>query len=303
MSISQMIETLPHIGETLSLLTAVAWAFAVILFKKSGETVHPVALNLYKNILAMILVLPTIPLFGETLFRSIPTNEYLLLLASGALGIGVADTLFFKSLNLLGAGLVAIVDCLYSPFIIGLSLVWLGDSLTVWQVVGVIMIISAVMTATSKKGSGKITRRNLWLGILFGVLAMATMAVGIVMIKPLLNRSPLLWVTEVRMVGGVMVLAVVLALHRKRRAIIGTIITTKGWRYTLSGSFVGAYLSMILWLAGMKYTYTSIAAAVSQTSNIFIFILAAVFLHEPINRQRMAGIILGVAGVLLVTFA
>src|SRR4030042_3975119 len=128
-----MNSAVPYLGETLALLTAVAWAIAVISCKRSGETVHPIALNVFKNILALVLFLPTLPLFGESFFHDAPTGDYLLLLASGALGIGLADTLYFMSLNRLGAGLSAIVDCTYSPFVIALSIVWLGESLNLWQ--------------------------------------------------------------------------------------------------------------------------------------------------------------------------
>jgi drug/metabolite transporter (DMT)-like permease len=114
--------SIPYLGEMLALLTAITWSFGVILFKKSGETVHPIALNLFKNILAMTLLLPTMYLFGETLILPAPKKDYLLLLISGALGIGICDTLFFKSLNLVGAGMSAIIDCLYSPLTIGLSM-------------------------------------------------------------------------------------------------------------------------------------------------------------------------------------
>ncbi len=294
--------TFPYLGETMALGAAVAWAGAVILFKKSGEKVHPVGLNLFKDILAAALFLPTLYLMGETLFHPASVNDYLLLFISGVLGIGISDTFFFLCLNRLGAGLTAIVDCLYSPFIIGLSMVWLGETMTVGQIIGAIMIISAVLTVTSKKGSAHLSRLDLFLGITYGALAMATMAVGIVMIKPLLNRSPLLWVTEIRLAAGILVLLIFLAFHPRRRPIIRSIGSVRQWGYTFWGSFLGAYLSMIMWIAGMKFTKASIAAALNQANNVFIFILAAWFLKEAINRQRLLGIVLGVGGSLLVMF-
>lgn len=285
----------------LALATAIVWAFAVILFRKSGETVHPVALNLFKNLLGAALILPTIWLMGGVLLRPVPASEYLLLMGSGALGIGIADTLFFMCLNRLGAGLTAVVDCLYSPFIISLSVLWLGERMTGWQIVGAVMIVAGVLMATVERPQGSISRRNLALGILWGVLAMGGMAVGIVMIKPLLERSPLLWVTEVRLVASIAVLGIVLLVHPSRRAIVGSTFSSRGWVYTVSGSLMGAYLAMVLWLGGMKYTQASIAAALNQTSNIFVFVFAALLLREPINVQRVVAIVLAVAGAMLVT--
>ena len=291
-----------YLGETFALLTAIAWGLAVILFKKSGESVHPIALNTYKNILAFALFFLTMLILGETLIRPVPANDYWLLILSGALGIGVADTFFFKCLNLIGAGMTAIVDCLYSPFIISLSILWIGESFSLIQVVGVVLVISAVLAATHKKGRGKVSRRDFFIGLLYGVMGMATMAVGIVMIKPLLNQSPLLWATEVRLVGGLIILLLVFLFHPQRKRIAVSAISSKGWLYTLSGSFLGAYVAMILWLAGMKYTQASTAAALNQTSNIFIFIFAALFLREPLNIIKCVSIALAVIGVLLITF-
>jgi drug/metabolite transporter (DMT)-like permease len=52
----------------------------------------------------------------------------------------------------------------------------------------------------------------------------------------------------------------------------------------------------------MKFTQASVAAALNQTSNIFVFMLAGMLLHEPINLPRTIGIVLGVSGAYLVTF-
>ncbi len=291
-----------YLGEAMALLTAVTWASAVIMFKKSGETVHPIGLNVFKGILASLLLIPTSWAFGESLLRPAPMTDYLLLLASGALGIGIADTLFFKSLNILGAGLSAIVDCLYAPFIIALSIIWIGESLSLWQIVGTIMIVSAVLTATGERKGRTATRREILLGVMWGVLAMATMAVGIVMIKPLLDRSPLIWATEWRIVGGFAVLLIVLIFHPARKTILNSIRIPGRIVYTVTGSFVGGYMAMIFWLAGMKYIQASTASALNQTSNIFVFIFAAIFLKEPITPLRLAGIVLGVGGLFRVTF-
>lgn len=297
-----MLFSFPHLGETLSLACAFVWAIAIILFKKSGESVPPLGLNLFKNIVGLLLLVPTIIILRQALIVKAPLADYLLLLASGVIGIGLADTLFFKSLNLIGAGLSAIVDCLYSPFVIGLSILFLGENMSGLQMVGVLLIISAILAISLQKNIKSISRRDFIWGILLGVFSIALMAIGIVMVKPLLNRSPVLWVVMVRLLAGCISLGLIILFCSDCKKITASLLSIKNWRFMLPGSFLGAFLALILWIAGMKYTQASTASALNQTSSIFVFVLAAIFLKEPINRIRVIGIVLAFAGVIMVCF-
>jgi len=297
-----MFSHLPHLGEILSLLCAIIWASAVILFKKSGEKVTPLGLNLFKNVLALVLLVPTSLVLGITLAPQTSLFDFSLIIVSGILGIALSDTLFFKSLNLLGAELSAIVDCLYSPFIIILSVLFLHENMNGLQIFGVLLIVSAVLTVSRKENRKNISRKDLSLGILFGVLAMALVAVGIVMIKPLLNHTSLIWVVEVRLLAGCLGLGIFILFHPRRQNIVSSLLSMRNWQYMLPGSFLGAYLSSVIWMGGMKYTQASISSALNQTSNIFISILAAIILKEPVNLLRVIAIILAFVGVVIVSF-
>ncbi|MCK7483443.1 MAG: EamA family transporter [Candidatus Moduliflexus flocculans] len=103
------------LGEILAAASGLVWAVAVVLFRVSGRRIHPLGLNLGKNLLAVAFILPTLLVLGEPLFPAVPAANVGLLLLSGVLGIAVSDTLFFHALNRLGASLTAIVDCFYSP--------------------------------------------------------------------------------------------------------------------------------------------------------------------------------------------
>jgi len=293
---------LPYLGEALSILTAIVWAFAVTLFKKSGESVHPLALNAFKNLLAIILLAFTIWALGQRLLFPAPAATYTILILSGAIGIGIGDTLFFKSLNLLGAGLTGIVVCLYSPFIILFSFLWLNETLTIVQLFGAMLIVSAILITSVRHRVSHITATIIVRGILYGLIASAAMAIGVVLMKPLLGVYPVVWVAEIRLLGGMIVLVLVLLFHSRRKSILDSLLRTRNWQYTLSGSFFGAYLAMIIWIAGIKYTQASIASALNQTSTIFIFIFAGLILKEPITLRRAFGIILAFAGAFLVSF-
>ena len=194
------------------------------------------------------------------------------------------------------------MDCLYSPSVIFFSILLLGESLTAWQLVGVMMILSAVLSILVERHDVVADRRRVIMGVVWGVLAMVTTALGIVIVKPLLGRSPLFWATEVRLIGGLIVLALVLVFLPSRWAVLKSVVTRRKWPYTVAGSLLGAYVAMVLWLAGMKFAQASTAAALNQTSNIFVFIFAAFVLKEKITKVRLAAITLGIAGAFVVTF-
>src|SRR5688572_14240806 len=105
-------------AELLALLTALLWALGVILFKKSVAVVPPFAVSVFKNTVAFALLLISVLALGQTHTLSIPSKHLLLIVASGIIGIGISDTLFLMMLNRLGASRSALVDCLYSPFVI-----------------------------------------------------------------------------------------------------------------------------------------------------------------------------------------
>jgi drug/metabolite transporter (DMT)-like permease len=291
-----------YFGESMAFLTAIIWAFATIMFKKSGETVHPIMLNLFKDVLGFVLLIPTAFILGQELLHSVPLADYILLLASGVIGIGIADTFYFMSLNRMPAGLIAIIACLYSPFVIALSVIFLGETLTVLQISGAVMIVLAVLTGVTRKGLKDTTTRDLVIGITFGVIAVGANASGIVMIKHLLEHSPLLWVTVTRLLAGIVSLSLILLVFPNRRKIVRSIHSVGSWKYTLTGSFFATYLAMVLWLAGMKYAQASIASALNQTSNLFVFLFAFLILKEGIDTRRTVGILMGVAGAVLVSF-
>ncbi len=126
-------------GEFFALSSALVWALAVILFRRSGETLPAFELNLFKNLFGLVLMVPTILLVEGLELPDYTSIELLLVFLSGLLGIAVADTWYLKALNMMGASRTGIVSSLFSPFVIFLSAVFLGERLVSWQWLGFIL--------------------------------------------------------------------------------------------------------------------------------------------------------------------
>lgn len=289
-------------GEIFALAAAIFWALAVILFKRAGETVPPFTLNLFRAVVSTALTVTTLLCLGEKLWNAASLADYLILFASGIIAIAISDTLFHRSLNLVGAGISAIVDCLYSPLTVLLAFVILGEHLSLWQFVGMGLVLSGVLAAARHRPPPWATKRDLFWGVIWGILAMATLALGIVIAKPVLDRSGVIWATAVRQVGCLGVMLPLAAASPRRKEILGVFRPRRVWRMMLPGAVLGSYLSLICWIAGMKYTQVSVAAIINQSSTVFVLILAAIFLGEPFTRRKLIASAVAIAGIVLVTF-
>jgi uncharacterized membrane protein len=296
-------QPMPYLGEILALLAPVSWSTAVILFRKTGRHVPPLTLNLFKNALAVVLFAITAMALRQDVLRDERLSHYALLLASGAIGIGLSDLFFFMTLNRVGAGLQAIINTTYSPAIIALSVLFLGERLSLGQSVGVAFILVAVLSVSWMRGPRRqFSRRTLVTGVLFGVAASVTQAVSIVMIKPLLEVSPLMWSNAWRLVGGLATSSLLIWVFPSQRRGLLTLRKVEVWPVMIPAAVIGTYVSLIFWLGGMKYTQASTASALNQTATLWTFALAAIVLKEPVTWIRVAGLAAGFGGVILVTF-
>jgi drug/metabolite transporter (DMT)-like permease len=294
----------PHAGEVYSATCAFLWAVAVILFRKSGEKVTPVVLNLFKDVTGLILLCTTMLILSVEFFPAAQTAEdWIILLISGVIGIGIADTIFFASLNRLGAGRSAIVDCLYSPFVILCSLVHLDESFGPLLIVALALMVGAIFIGTWQPEKDKPEDvRQIRIGIILGVVSMACMAIGISMAKPVLDRADPWWACTVRMVSGTVFLAVIVAFTKHRKELKRVFIPSSLWKVTVPAAVTGAYLAVFFWIAGMKYTETTTASVLNQSSNVFVIFLATLFLKERLTVRKLIAICMGFAGGVIATF-
>ncbi len=288
-------------GKIMALLCAVVWAGAVILFKLAGDRIRPLALNLYKTALTVVLLFPALLLLKIPLVpAAVPGKHWLAVAASGILGIAVSDTLFFACLNRLGAGMTAIVDALYAPFVMAATWLVLLQRPRLEQIGGALLVIAAVLVVAYRKSGSPLPTRRFMSGIFFGVAAMAIMAVSIVLMQPVLSGVPVLWVTELRMLSALAVLLAMFAWQKDRRKLLAPLWEKGSRLYAFWGALLGNLISMTLWVGAFKFTSVNSAAVLNQTNTVFVVILACVFLKETFTRRRLLATALAIAGSLLV---
>ena len=301
----------PLLGETCALLAALNWALALVLFKRSGESMQPLSLSLFKNVVAGVLLAATLPMVailmpdvgeGMASLRTLSSWDLLILVVSGIIGIAIADTILFYSLNMIGVGLLTIMECAYTPSVIFFAWLFLAETIGTRHYVGGGLVLFGVFLSSKHAPPPGRTRATLLWGMFLGALSVSMMAFGIVIAKSILARTSVLSATMIRLIGGTLVLGVLLALSPKRSAYYSVFRPSASWRVCIPASILGTYFAMIFWIAGYKFTEAGIAAILNQTSTILALIFAAVILKEPFTRRKTTAAALALAGLAVIAF-
>lgn len=286
-------------GDIYAVLTAVSWSVAVVFFKLSGLHLPAIPLKIFQNTLSILLFVLTVLLLGEPLLLEVSSAEWIRIFVSAIIGITLGDTFYVAAINRLGAAFQAIVDGLYSPFVILLSLLFFNESISAQVYLGGAMIISAIILAHLNIHRSNIPKAQLLSGIGYAVLSQLAMASCVVLVKDLLTTQPLITLTLHRFIYGTLIL-IAYQFWRERKLNLRHFLPRGGWRVLVPGTILGPYLATLLWFAGFKYTLAGKAAIYNQLSTILIVILAAIFLHERLTWNRVVAIALAVAGGLVV---
>jgi len=254
-------------------------------------------------VLGFSLLLPTLAIVEGPVLPDFPWPDVGIALVSGYLGIAVADTWYLRALHLMGASRTGIVASLLSPFVILLSVLFLGERLLGWQLLGFALVMAGILLVTWRDSRRSVDAEQVRRGVLYGAGAMFLMAVGIVMVKEILETRSFLWTTEIRLAGGLAGMFAVVALRGKFSEVRRNYSQPLPWKTITLASFLAAYVSMMMWLAGYKLIPASEASILNESANAWIVLLAWLMLGESLDARKLAGLALtssGVAVMLLV---
>ncbi|MCS6858125.1 MAG: DMT family transporter, partial [Sandaracinaceae bacterium] len=193
---------------------------------------------------------------------------------------------------------IAAADCAYAPTVVLLSALVLGEPLSLGVLLGTPLVVAGLFWASQpeKRTPSRVEPIGL-LGVLGGVVLTA---VGVIIAKPALERSNLIEATTLRLASGALPIAMVEIFgQRKAWARLAGLLAPRTGIRLLVGSVFGTYLSMLLWLGGMKYTSASRAAILNQMGAVFLLVISRL-IGEKIPLRKWLGAGIAVLGALCV---
>ncbi len=288
-------------GELAALSAAFLWAVAALLFEQIGRRVHSLEINLLKGIIASILFGITLAVIGG-FGTQIPLPFLLLLIASGALGIGVGDTAYFETLQCLGVRRSLLLSVLAPPMAAILGLIFLQETLSLTSWLGIFITIAGVAWVISEQTPADSGRTcALRRGVIFGLVFALCQAGGGVISRHVFSQTTIspLESAFIRLLSGVAILIVWLA-FRRQKVLTWAREKSAGRIFALlmTVSVFGTFIAIWLQQVSFKFTDVAVAQTLLATSPLFGLLISALR-GEKTSLRAVLGAVIATLGISL----
>ena len=295
------------VGEIAALAGAFTWALTTVLVKGPVSRMGAIAVNTIRTwvgafvFLAILLATGGI---GELL--ATPPQTALLLALAIIVGLGIGDTLYFESVQLIGVSRALPISGTYPLPTFAITALWLGETIKPAYILGTALIVLAVyLTARPDKhckliGGLARNKAEFRRGILLSIVAALLWAGSTAVLKFAVGETDLVVANTIRLPAAGLVL---LFAARRRKGGLGiraTDLKTLGV-VALTG-VIGTALGSFLYLFAVVEAGAGRTAALNSVSPFFGAPLSLIFLKERIAPAVLVGTLLSVAGVWLLIF-
>jgi len=295
----------PHAGELLGLLTALLWAFAATFFGIAGRRSHPTLVNVLRLPSALLLLGGAYAaLHGTPWPGGLPGRVHLWLGLSGLVGLVVGDTFLFHAIALVGPRRAMLMLAATPAFAAVAAWLLMGETISPVGIAGMAVVAVGIVVATLGRDEGggdfhRLPPAVLRRGLAAALVCALCSGVGNAFAKQGMNLAAgldPLGATLVRMgwanLGIVLLLAgrgdVLRELPRLRSAAVAG--------PTALGVLLGPFLGMWAAISAIKLTETGVATVLMNSVPVTVLLPAWLFHRDPPSRAALAGIVLVLAG-------
>lgn len=302
-------------GIFFALLTTLSWSIGIFPFTEASRRFGTETLNNFRLLLATILI-GVFCFFSGQHFQELFSEKYfqawLWLGLSGIVGLTIGDGFGFVMYAILGARAGSALTTLAPCAAVLLGNVLLNEHVNAIGIVGMLITIFGVMYLSLGKteqnqmpdhGHGSLLK-----GIIFGIIAALCQGAGLVLAKKgfleqEVMHSPIapFEATFVRMSIATLIMMLYTIIRGKIKSVFLPVIQNKnnGIPYSIAGTIFGPTLGVTLSL----YTVTLIDVGVAQTIfslvPVVVLLIAAIFFKENFSKRSFAGLLLAIAGVMI----
>ncbi len=288
----------------IAIAAAFCWAIASLVSADVTRNLGGLAFNRLRLFFVSIMLISYTFLIDT--WYTINTEYLTIIIISGIIGIFIGDTLLFIALQKIGPRRNNILFSLAAPFTVVINIIFLREIASFVSILGCFIVFFGVVIAIAYGDKKNLDHRwekvegSLSVGIFFAVCAALCQAIGVVMMKPILNfgADPIAS-AAIRTSTSCLLLAITFLLNfeifkAKKNLSIKIVLQS-----IISG-FLGMALGMSLLLIALQNADAGIVATLSSTSPIMILFLLWIFTKKMPTITAWIGTIVAIFGTSLI---
>jgi DME family drug/metabolite transporter len=293
------------IGELAALGAAISWTFSAILYRKALQQTKPISANIIRLSCTSAILLVFLIAIGKLgVLTNLSVNVAVLAAVSGAVGLGLGDTLYMLSLKLVGVARTVPITCTYPLFGLLWTIVFSGETITLGVGLGTVAIVAGVwfLSYEKEEGSATVKRQILVKGVAAALATALLWSVSISMMDLAVEETPsldqALIVNVVRASAIGLLLLVFSPIIDRGHGFLK--VSRKTVATLIAGGLVALGLGWFFLTFSFTETMASRAIPISSTTPLFSAFAGVVLLHEKISVRSLVGSVVVVAGVFLI---
>ena len=288
----------------LAILAALCWALASLISVDITRSIGGLVFNRLRLFFVSIMLIIYTTIIGTW---DTVTFEFLnIIILSGIIGIFLGDTLLFMALQKIGPRRNNILFSLAAPFTVFLNIFILGIKMSIINLLGCFIVFMGVIIAITYGSNKQSLHRwekiqgSLITGIIFGIVAALCQAIGLIMMKPILDSGvdPIAS-AAIRTTISCILLSFTFFLKSDNFVSKKTIDFDIIQKSIISG-FLGMALGMSLLLVALQKADAGIVATLSSTSPIMILFLIWILTKKMPSIGAWVGTTLAIIGTGLI---
>ena len=300
---------------TAAILATILFSLSAVSGKRLSHHLSGVEINFWRFLLSAFLL----GAYAHTFGPGLGGGALGIFFISGILGFGVGDYGLFRAFPILGSRLTMVMtQCLAAPIAAAIEWLWLGNGLSLGQVLAGTLILVGVGLALAPSETSQVDKKHWKAGIMWGLMSAFGQGFGAV-----LSRKAGSLVTEgvtvdgltaayQRVLGGLAVMAVLLLLRKIKVRNGGSIAT----EIALTPASVKWLIAMIVlnalcgptlgvgayqWALNVNNLPAGIVLSIVALSPLVIIPFAMKFEGERPSLRSVLGSLIAVGGVIIMT--
>lgn len=304
-----------HVGELMAIGTALSWSIGMFPFTEAARRLGPNALNLFRLLLAVLLLAIGTVFFTSVSFGglfALPTwGHWFWLGLSGILGLALGDYFGFSSFAIVGPRLSSVFNTLSPAAALLFGFFINDDRINAIGIFGMLITIGGIMWLSlgkkKQRESAHPASGNYKKGILFAIGSAVCQGIGVVLSQRGLNLQMAggtinaVHASLIRMIAATAGVLFIAIISGRLKQICVPVLKNKdkGIGYAVAGTMFGPVIGMILSMQAVSMISGSVAQTIFSLLPVFVLILAHFFYKERITRASLLGALIAIGGVII----